>query len=319
MTHETFTNNFDGAEQGTFALLVSRYGLVVALKIDINAVRNGDVGNMSCIPSVYSKGTGWQGRQLKDLAFQKGIPVCECEYTALRNIFDNVGLGAELSFEQFKEIYPPLSHRDVLDSFMNSKRFLRKPIEVQKQRIIRRGGMYKLFVESWAQFTGYDTFILYSGSGDEAAIQSAYSWARLKDHRPLLSYRTELENACPDYTFPFKLFCVSADGQDRLVYQYAPPQNQKSPWKVYVLIGCQKDYNNTKCFYSKNDETAILEAHQHVRNHLIKHEYREQVPEEYAPCSYQIFYDGKLIYEYFPSQEITVNPEYLNENRYGNP
>jgi type III secretion system FlhB-like substrate exporter len=320
MTNETFINNFEAAENGTCfeadALLVSRNGLVVALKIDVKAVRDRNIENMSCFPSVYRKGTGWQGKKMREMAFQKRIPICQCEYTVLKDIFDTVDIGDELSFEQFKEIYIPIAHRDVMDSFMIGRR-QRKSVARDKQRFIRKGHMYKVFVENRTPMTGYYTFSLWGLSGDEEAIKMAYSNANLKEGRHRLLHCCLLNDDCPDYTFPFKVFCVSVDGQDRLVHQYAPPHSQKPPWDVYVLIGCQKNYNNAACYYSKDSETAIREAHHHVRHSLIKCEYREQIPEDYAPCPYQVFHKGKLIYEYSPPQNIDVNPEYLNENIYG--
>lgn len=292
-------------------LLVGRRGIAVGLKMALNLrdrMLSGEEFDDSAWPRVSAKGDGEQGRCLRRTAIERDIPLAKTELPVLLDLFENYEIGEEISTDHLIPVVLAVDSRD-WDGFMGGRRRFRskKALEMNKPRIARKGHMYKLFVENHSHLAGYDIFKLYSCPNDAKAIELAHSFARFFGG----CYNSDR----PKYTFPFRLFCVNPDGEDRLVVQYKPT-GPAPPWKVYVLIGNRKNYNGVKCFYSQNDEAAIREAHEHVRHSLVKSEHSDSVPEDYVPCPYWIFHKGILVYEYTPPTDTVFDPELFHENVY---
>ena len=168
-----------------------------------------------------------------------------------------------------------------------------------EQRCYRKGWMYKLFIDGHL-WVGKDNFALFADYSERGAIDFAFGFAKFSASCFACS------SDVPDYIFPFQLY-----HQDRLVYQYVP-QTQRPDWEVYELHLPIDPYERYRYFYySKNKQTAIEEAHHKMRLRMLKDEGRWATPDDYSPRFYQVLRNGEVFYEYTPSPDIYVNPEYL--------
>jgi len=191
-------------------------------------------------------------------------------------------------------------------TFMVSSQHFRShsAAESQKNRIIRKGKMYKVFVEGLLNPIGADNFVMFPAPDDNAAIERARSYA---GYRPV--WYDLADNV--DYTMPFKLFRMNPAGADRFIYDYKPTE-PKPHREVYVVAIANKHVvNNTTCFYAKNDADAIRYAQQSESCFWIKREYQDKLPENFVPVPFMLLHRGVVIHTYTPPADVEVNSEYL--------
>jgi hypothetical protein len=174
-----------------------------------------------------------------------------------------------------------------------------------EQRCYRKGWMYKLVVTGELPSAACDPFSLFAAHTRKEAIDFAFGVATF--------WHSCLDaDDIPDYVFPFKLYSYDKlTNYAQLVYQY----ESKTPmpdWGVYKLIVPEDPYKSFwYLYYSKNEQTAIKEAHDHVRRRMIKFVGWDTVPDSYAPHSYHVLFNDNIIYEYTPSSDVYLDSKYL--------
>jgi hypothetical protein len=176
-----------------------------------------------------------------------------------------------------------------------------------EMRCYRKGWMYKLFVTGELPNAGCDPFFLYAAYTVKESVKSAFFYAAFK--------RSCMSSDAPDYVFPFKLYSYDrASDQSRFVYHYEPKEPMPN-WGTYKLVIPGDPYKRYwYLYYSKNEQTAIEEAHEHARFCLLNDNGSHQMPIDYVPKPYYVLHNDKIIYTHKLPYE--VNPDYLLVDRF---